>query len=261
MRRNIIIVNNFYKNPEEVVKYALSLKFYNPWANNNKGSSKPEDMTNPVLRVSFFKKAQDCPFKSSKEFISKLEKITGEEIDMEHWNKDFPENPEDGSVLTLRPDLIDPSEISTSGQYKMPAFNNLKPGATSCRWNCAFQVKHLQHESGTFVHDHDQDLWNSIGQKGWTGIVYLNPDAPLGAGLTTYRSADGGAYKHSAPKEYWDVIDNFANVYNRLLLIRGTVPHVGGSGWGDSLRNGRLYQTFFFKSIKPEDTEEFSFRL
>jgi hypothetical protein len=250
MKREIIAVNNFYENPEEVVRYAMSLKYYNPWIYNQKGSSVPEDMIRAVTRVSFFRKAKDCPFKSSKKFISTLEQIVGEEIDLDHWNKDFPENPIDGTLITPRPDLIDPT--------KPESFDNLAPDSTSCRWNCIFQVKHLKHEPGTEIHNHTRDIWNSVGLDGWTGLIYLNEDAPRDSGLKTWKNKYNNNFEYRTSADRWELIDDFANVYNRLILIRGDMPHVGGSGWGDNLNNGRLFQTLFFKTKKINSIDSFT---
>ena len=253
MKKDVIIVNNFYENPEEVIRYAMSLKYYNPWARNQMGSSAPEDMVNTATRVSFFKKAKECPFKSSKEFIGALEKITGEEIDLDHWNKDFPENPEDGTELQNRFDLIDPNKKTT--------FDNLVPNAVSCRWNCVFQVKHIRHQKNELIHNHVRDTWNSVGLSGWTGLIYLNKDAPRDAGLATYKNIKGDHYEWMSAPENWELVDDYANVYNRLILLRGLVPHVGAAGWGNTLKNGRLYQTLFFKTKPTEDLADgFTFR-
>lgn len=260
MKRDVIIVNDFYENPDDVVRYARSLRYYNPWVNNEEGSSRFEDMMNPATRVSFFKKAKDCPFKSSKVFIQTLERLTGEEIDRDFWNKDFPEDPVTGSVIRLRPDLIDPTEVDLQGPYKNPRFSNLIPDAVSCRWNCVFQVKHLRHEPGTLIHNHMKDAWNRVGIDGWTGLIYLNPEAPRDSGLKTYRNKYGNDLEWMTSADRWELIDDFANVYNRLILIRGEFPHVGGSGWGSTLEDGRLFQTLFFKTKGTEKISPFRFQ-
>src|SRR5262249_16706957 len=48
------------------------------------------------------------------------------------------------------------------------------------------------------------------------------------------------------PAREWEPVDSLANVFNRLVLVRGDIPHSGAGGWGDRLGNGRMYPTFFF---------------
>jgi hypothetical protein len=56
------------------------------------------------------------------------------------------------------------------------------------------------------------------------------------------------------PKEEWELVDDLGHVNNRLILCRGNLPHSGAVGWGTCPENGRLYQTFFFKVVKPRLT-------
>jgi hypothetical protein len=46
----------------------------------------------------------------------------------------------------------------------------------------------------------------------------------------------------------WQSLDSFGNLFNRLVLVRGDIPHSGARGWGRTLDEGRLYQTFFFRT-------------
>jgi hypothetical protein len=52
------------------------------------------------------------------------------------------------------------------------------------------------------------------------------------------------------PAENWELVDDLANVPNRLILHRGNLPHSGTAGWGETPDEGRLFQTFFFK-VRP----------
>lgn len=252
MRRDIIVVDNFYEDPDAVVAYAKSLLYYSPYAHNHKGSSTPEDMRHARWITSRFKKASECPFKSSEAFIARLEKIIGEEVDREHWNKDFPENA-DGSVVTPRPDLIDPS--------LPPKFENLKPNAVSCRWNCSFTFKFFDHPKGTGVHNHMQDTWNAVGADGWTGLIYFNKSAPPGSGLRLWRNKHGNDLEWMSTADRWELIDEFSHVYNRLILVRGRTPHSGGSGFGSGMEDGRLFQSLFFKTKRVYEIDNSSLPL
>ena len=241
MKREMITVNNFYKDPEAVVRYAMTLRYYNPYADNWRGSNTPEAMAHTGWRTSMFKKAKECPFKSSSSFIRTLETITGEEIDLAHWNKDYPEDPETGAIIDSPDYLADPT--------KGLLYSNLIPNSVSCRWNCAFHVKHYKHRAfGEGVHDHIEDAWSGVGADGWTGLIYLTKDAPRAAGLKIMKNKYGNDRERFTDPDRWELVDDFANVYNRLILVRGWMPHVGGDGFGTTLENGRLFQTLFFKT-------------
>ena len=77
-----------------------------------------------------------------------------------------------------------------------------------------------------------------------------DPAAPLDGGVSLWRNFDP-AHGHDwmTAREYWQLVDRFGNVFNRLLLMRGDLPHSGAAGWGDGVANGRLFQTFFFKIL------------
>ena len=92
----------------------------------------------------------------------------------------------------------------------------------------------------------------------WSAIVYLSPDAPANGGTKFYRhKPTGKSYAHSKEMETqmsndtynpesWDLIDTVGNVYNRCVLFRGKRTHISDKYFGDTLQNGRLFQTFFF---------------
>jgi len=169
----------------------------------------------------------DCPFKSSQRLIEALEHAVGETIDMEHWRAPFPL---DADSKPLR---------------------HLGKETRTCLWNCCFHVKPDNGQQlGAGVHNHVTDKWNSVGPDGWAGIIYLSPVAPVEGGLHLWRNVEPERqYDWMTPAENWELIDSFGNVFNRLVLVRGDIPHSGARGWGDRLENGRMYQTFFFKTV------------
>jgi hypothetical protein len=224
MRTDVIVVNNFYKNPDAVRAYALAQPYYYPYQMRAAIESGKEQ---PTWQSTFFKPAEECVFKSSEALITRLEQLTRERVDRAHWNRGFP---------------VDAAQNLLPGYHKIER---------SCRWNCSFHVKYKKHEIGTGVHNHVTDYWNSVGRFGWTGLVYLNPDAPRDAGLRTWKNRLGKDFEWMTSKDRWELIDEYANVYNRLILCRGRIPHSGGAGFSDDFRpeNGRLFQTFFFKTL------------
>ncbi len=225
MRTSLIVVDNFYANPEAVRQYALKQEYYLPYQSEAEVSTGDRRAT---WMTSRFLPADICPFKSSKELIARLETITGDRIDMEHWSRDFP--------LTAR---------------GKPVRDHRRHGR-SCLWNCSFHVKpETGQQLGEGVHNHVTDTWNGVGESGWTGLIYLSDNAPLRGGLKLWRNVDQAHnYDWMTPKEKWELIDDLGNVPNRLLLCRGSVPHSGARGWGRTVEDSRLYQTFFFR-VRP----------
>lgn len=227
-RRSIIVLDNFYQDGRAVRNYALGQSYYMPYEDE-------EAVRTGRQRASWwasrFQRVDECPFKSSRRLVDALEHATGETIDMEHWRAPFPV---DAASKPLR-DL---------GESKY-----------TCLWNCCFHVKPENGQQlGDGVHNHVTDSWNSVGPEGWAGIIYLSPSAPLDGGLHLWRNnSPQKQYDWMTSAENWQLIDSFANLFNRLLLVRGNVPHSGAGGWGNCFENGRMYQTFFFRTI-PRQT-------
>ncbi|SRR6266436_6904232 len=225
MRTSIIVVDDFYEDPDSVRAYAYRQKYYYPYQSNDDVRSGRKRFS---WMTSWFTEASQCPFKSSETLLDRLEEITGDILDRDHWNRGFP---------------LDPEGKADESKLAFPH---------SCLWNCCFHVKALNDQPlGEGVHNHVTDRWNSVGENGWTGIIYLNCDAPVRGGLKLWQHHDRSRnYDWMTPRDNWELIDDLGNVYNRLLLCRGNMPHSGAAGWGNSLTNGRLYQTFFF-AVKP----------
>jgi len=224
VRKSIVVADGFYKNPRQVRRWALRQRWYYPY---DSSAGEPRGESPFKWASTWFTPAEECPFKSSWTLIERLQDLTGDRIDLDHWKAGFPVS-EDG---TPSPDCAD-----------------VEP--RSCLWNCAFHVKLHPQPLGTGVHNHVTDEWNGVDRNGWAGLIYLSPDAPLDGGLHLWRNVDPEHnFDWMTPPENWERIDSFGNVFNRLILVRGNVPHSGAAGWGNRLQNGRLYQTFFFKVL------------
>jgi LPS sulfotransferase NodH len=229
MRTDVIVVDNFYEDPAAVREYALRQEYYSPY----EAVRAPEARgSRPVWMASRFKRARECPFKSSEELIACLEELTGEEIDLEFWRADFP--------------------VDETGRPSVD--HRLLPRRGSV-WNCCFHCKPDTHEPpGAGIHNHVVDTWNQVGPDGWSGVVYLNLDgsAPLSSGLKLWRhSTPARNLEWMTSTQDWELVDALGNVPNRLILYRGNRPHSGSPGWGQGLRSGRLCQTFFFRTLDP----------
>jgi hypothetical protein len=236
MRPTILVVDDFYADPMAVRSFALRQQYYCPYQPDREVHSGRAAVK---WVASWFKEFDQCPFKSSRSLIERLSHLTGDEVDLHHWRLSFPTTPEGKA---------DPA---------------CDVHAHSCLWNCCFHLKpETDQKLGEGVHNHVTDAWNSVGPDGWTGLVYLSLDPPVRGGLKLWRNRDPRKnLDWMTPKQNWELIDDLGNVFNRLILVRGDVPHSGAAGWGDSLRNGRLYQTFFFRVKRSRPTSGLRVRL
>ena len=236
VRQSIIVVDDFYRKPDLVRRYALNSSFYYPYQSERLVASGAE----PSWLTTQFREAKECPFKSSTELTELLEDVTGEEIDKEHWQRSFP--------------------LDVDGR---PADGCENDPSRGCLWNCSFHIKpHTGQQLGEGVHNHVTDIWNSVGEHGWAGLIYLNPVAPLSGGLHLWQNKDPvHNFDWMTDPENWILRDTFANVFNRLVLVRGDVPHSGADGWSSSVQEGRLYQTFFFRVVSPPGTPSLDLQL
>lgn len=226
-RQSIVVIEDFYGDPSAVRDYALRQPYYLPYEDEEAIRTGQQRAT---WWASRFQEAEDCPFKSSRKLIRALEHAVGESIDLEHWRAPFP----------------------LGADFKPLQHHEREP--RTCLWNCCFHVKPDNGQAlGAGVHNHVIDSWNSVGPDGWAGIIYLSPVAPLEGGLHLWRNKNvERQYDWMTSADNWDLIDSLGNVFNRLLLVRGDIPHSGARGWGDRLDNGRMYQTFFFKTTPSE---------
>jgi hypothetical protein len=220
-RHSIVVVEEFYGDALAVRNYSLRQSYYPPYEDEAELEAGRKRAT---WWASRFKSYDQCPFKSSKILIEALEQAVGETIDMERWQAPFP---------------LDAKSKPLPGKVT---------GLRSCLWNCCFHVKPENGQQlGNGVHNHVVDSWNSVGPDGWAGIIYLTPGAPIDGGLYLWRNFEPAKhFDWMTPAQNWELVDSFGNVFNRLVLVRGDVPHSGAAGWGDRLETGRLYQTFFF---------------
>jgi hypothetical protein len=100
------------------------------------------------------------------------------------------------------------------------------------------------------------------------GVLFLTPNAPLGAGLSFFRGRLSGLRSRSKDPERmrltfgdgaefdrsrWEEVDRVANLYNRLVLFNAQLAHGASAYFGTSLSDARLFQNFFF-NVEPLET-------
>ena len=103
--------------------------------------------------------------------------------------------------------------------------------------------------------------------QNYAGIVYLTPDAPVNCGTSLLRHKkhkikDNKIFElddwHElienkdnlfTDKTPWEEVDNFGNIYNRLVLFNSYNVHAVNEYFGDNINNSRLFQLFFFNIL------------
>jgi len=120
-----------------------------------------------------------------------------------------------------------------------------------CPYNGAFQIAMARDQ--TWVHADDTTTWG--------GVLFMTPDAPIISGTAFYRHRATGLERRPTDSELrlrcdrdgvdrtrWDAVDHVGNVYNRLVLFDSARFHASETYFGQSLEDGRLFQTFFFST-------------
>ena len=143
MKRQAIIVKDFYDNPDEVRNYALNCRWFNPMK-QDWGSDWMEDK-----KVNNWFSTWEEDRYVTDELITKLEKVIGAKIDVEHFKY-----------------------IPTDDN-----FHSANEG-TGTRWNAGFHSRlALPNSNGgnKGLHHHDGDDWNHAGPNDWVGLIFLTP--------------------------------------------------------------------------------------
>ena len=141
-------------------------------------------------------------------------------------------------------------------------------------------ITHLYDHFGTFqlTYCHELSWVHNDKFAEYAAIIYLTPDAPTSAGTGFYEHRETGL-RH-APLDIndeaskregstvvshsdlavrldeeggditkWKQIDVVANIYNRLLIYKGSLFHRSLDYFGTKPDNARLFQVFFFDII------------
>jgi hypothetical protein len=130
-----------------------------------------------------------------------------------------------------------------------------------------YNWNHPEYANGRFQYCTSTDpiVYHVDSQK-YAAMVYLTPDAPLQSGTATYRSihtnkmkfneAQGAEYERAFKgrsselnfydKTSFELVDNIANVYNRLVLFDAKNIHAAVNYFGDTKKNSRFFHLFFF---------------
>lgn len=149
-----------------------------------------------------------------------------------------------GNYPGLRTQPYLPDDLKNAIQYWMQQQGKITDWFEGSGYTGAFQIATAKDR--TWIH---ADHYNM-----WAGVCYLTPDAPFTGGTALYRHKESGEF-YRTDKDHdgydytkWDLFDRIGNKYNRLILYRGDLFHASLDYFGDSLHNGRLFQTFFFNT-------------
>jgi hypothetical protein len=125
-----------------------------------------------------------------------------------------------------------------------------------------FNTKNEDDDNGAFQYatSNDRTWIHCDNFTNWAGIIYLTPNAPVTSGTCFYKFKDGtmNDYEskllknideielHSRDMTKWTKVDIVGNVFNRLVLFESKRFHASMDYFGDNIKNGRLFQVFFF---------------
>ena len=145
-----------------------------------------------------------------------------------------------------------------TGPYPEPYFSNLKLELEKILnkkitywpegYNTAFQIT-----------TEEAKTWTHYDQTEWAAVCYLTPRAPTESGTGIFKHKKEGFYEHKLGQtdynneehspEDWELLDFCANIFNRIVVYKGTFYHSSIlPGFGSDKYDGRLFQTFFFNT-------------
>ena len=127
---------------------------------------------------------------------------------------------------------------------------------------------HPNYANGVFQFTTAQDpIVYHVDTQTYDAMVFLTPNAPLETGTAFYKSKFTGATIFDGthnPEEFektfkgvstnlnfydstqYELMDEVANVYNRLVLFNAKRIHAATKYFGDEINNARFFQLFFF---------------
>jgi hypothetical protein len=223
----LVVVDNFYPDPHEVRKLALSQAFaqYMPPLARHVGNE-----------IADRYKAVEGTWHSSV-----LEVFMGKPV--EHPVLGVRHNP---------PSVRERLAAAIGEEIQLDTWDSLGDG-----WNGAFHLMDARWKCGA-IHHHYKE--GDVCPRGWSGVVYLSPDAPPSAGTTIWRGRRSGVCVASKGSRFYASTSSFVlvmaaeNRFNRLVLFRENVLHRAEHGFGEG-NDARLTQTFFFRTQRKDDRE------
>jgi len=114
--------------------------------------------------------------------------------------------------------------------------------------------------NGRFQHNWaGEKLVYHCDEQRYAAMIFLTPNAPFSTGTSTWAHKETKVHHNSHPdimkcfnqrtfvdRTPYELVDNFGNVFNRLVIFDGGCIHSASEYFGDSLENCRLWHMFFF---------------
>lgn len=151
-----------------------------------------------------------------------------------------------GNFPGLRTKSFFTEDVKKAIEYYMQFAGKITNTYEKSGYTGAFQIATAADR--TWIHSDPYNMW--------AGVCYLTPNAPYTGGTGLFRHKETGRHK-KLDKDYegydytkWELFDRIGNKYNRLIIYRGDLFHASLDYFGDNIKNGRLFQTFFFDTEK-----------
>jgi len=210
--KNIYIIDNFYKYPENVRKFALKSK------NNFK--------IHPILYITKYINPYFY-YEKSKNIVNFFEKISKTKIDKNQWNKDILKD-SNGFFQFITKDsnpVIHHDLYWGVIIYLTP--NPKKSSGTSLFKHKETNVSHIEDCNKLLDENKILDCKKKVKDDLWV---------------------EGTKSKINK----WKINHQIKNKFNRAIIFDGRNYHSSDGGFGDTIENSRLYQTFFFSPFKKK---------
>ncbi len=107
------------------------------------------------------------------------------------------------------------------------------------------------------MYSNDPQVYHFDSQR-WAAMIYMTPNAPLESGTRLHRSRRNHTRHRDEPgaddafrgdfydSTQFDISDQAANIYNRLVIMDAGCFHSAGPYFGNTPETGRLTHLFFF---------------
>lgn len=217
----IIVIDDFYDDPEGVRRLALGKRYvqYIP--------PDPEIVGPDIAARNAHRQGRWL----STAFVTYHGELAGAPFYGERHNPEWLRR----KLEALVGEPIRESSWETSGDY----------------WNGAFHLVENGFVPGEGVIHHHYKPGDLEG-RGWSGVVYLSPDAPPSAGTIFWRHRQSGLCVAPFDAPFTTDISGFElalsveNRFNRAVLFRENIWHRVEHGFGEG-KAARLTQTLFFE--------------
>ena len=207
------IIDNFYKDPDTIRKFAIS--------NNNNFKNHMAIYLTKSLNPFLY---SDVAY----EIIAKLEQLIWKDINKKDWDIDV--------------------ELHSNG-YIQYITKDMKPAIHhDNHWGgVVFLSPNPEKNSGTSIFEHKKTgIKRFLTSK---EIIEKYGKNKLKSYLESYKP-DLWKGDEKSKFDKWKKLYKCENVYNRAIFFDGRQWHCSDGGFGNNIKNARLFQTFFFSPYK-----------